>query len=78
VQFAIPCSLTRTSRSRTRTWFVASFTYERANAAFLTDGFYYLLYAGRTDIESFSGRGHAKLGLARGRDLAVWDVPRER
>ncbi len=57
--------------------------YERANAAFLTDareedGFFYLLYAGSTETRSFSGRGHAGLGLARSRDLVTWEVPRER
>lgn len=57
--------------------------YERANAAFLTDareqdGFFYLLYAGSTETRTFSGRGHARLGLARSRDLVTWDVPLER
>lgn len=60
-----------------------AFGYERANAAFLaddraTDGFFYLLFAGSTDIASFNGRGHAHLGLARSRDLVNWEVPRER
>jgi hypothetical protein len=60
-----------------------AFGYERANAAFLaddraTDGFFYLLFAGSTDIESFNGRGHARLGLARSRDLITWELPAER
>lgn len=57
--------------------------YERANAAYLvdarpTDGFFYLLYAGSTEVKSFEGRGHASLGLARSPDLITWDVPPER
>lgn len=59
------------------------FQYERSNAGYLvdaraTEGFFYLLYAGSTDIASFNGRGHAKLGLARSTDLVHWDVPRAR
>lgn len=57
--------------------------YERANAAFLADareeeGLFYLLYAGSTETQRFNGRGHARLGLARSRDLVTWEVPRER
>jgi hypothetical protein len=59
------------------------FQYERANAGYLvdaraSDGFFYLLYAGSTDIASFNGRGHAKLGLARSTDLVHWEPPRAR
>lgn len=51
-----------------------------ANSAFLADwrdldGHYYLFYAGSEDGESFQGRGHAKIGVARSRDLITWDVP---
>jgi hypothetical protein len=58
------------------------FTYERDNAAFLADdrassGFFYLLYAGSTEIDTFGGRGHARLGLARSRDLVTWEPARE-
>jgi len=56
--------------------------HERANAAFLLDhrerdGYFYLLYAGSSDLTSFEGRGHAKLGLARSIDLQTWDVAPE-
>jgi hypothetical protein len=56
--------------------------HERANAAYLVDdrvrdGNYYLLYAGSTELMSFEGRGHAKLGLARSADLVTWDVAPE-
>lgn len=54
--------------------------YERANAGYLVDerardGMFYLLYAGSTEVKSYEGRGHAKLGLARSRDLVIWEVP---
>lgn len=53
---------------------------EKSNAAFLiderdVDGFFYLLYAGSTELATFEGRGHAKLGLARSEDLEIWHVP---
>jgi hypothetical protein len=53
---------------------------ERSNAAYLiderdVDGFFYLLYAGSTELATFEGRGHARLGLARSADLSVWSVP---
>jgi hypothetical protein len=55
-------------------------TNETANAAFLVDwrlydGYYYLLYAGRTESSSHAGRGNNKLGLARSTDLINWVVP---
>lgn len=53
-------------------------TYERANAGYLidarpVDGFFLLLYAGSTEVLSYQSRGHAKLGLARSRDLVTWE-----
>ena len=53
--------------------------YERANAGYLVDdrdgdGYFYLLYAGSIETESFMGRGHSSLGLARSLDLATWEV----
>jgi hypothetical protein len=53
---------------------------ERANAAYLVDsrgedGFFYLFYAGSDELRAFRGRGHAKLGVARSRDLERWEVP---
>ena len=55
-------------------------TDHRANAAHLQDwrkydGYFYLLYAGNTENESFWTRGHNKLGLARSKDLINWEVP---
>lgn len=51
-----------------------------ANSAFLCDwrghdGYFYLFYAGASDNESFQGRGHGKIGVARSRDLAHWTTP---
>jgi hypothetical protein len=53
--------------------------HERANASYLvdrraSDGFFYLLYAGSTDLSSFEGRGHSSLGLARSVDLETWEA----
>ncbi len=52
-------------------------TDDRANAAFLAywrnhDGFFYLLYAGRSENKSHLGRGDNKLALSRSRDLKTW------
>jgi hypothetical protein len=57
--------------------------YERANAGYLVDdrardGFFMLVFAGTTELSSYEGRGHVKLGLARSRDLVSWEAPRER
>jgi hypothetical protein len=51
-----------------------------ANAAFLVDwraydGFFYLFYAGAQDGLRFERRGHAKIGVARSRDLIHWRLP---
>lgn len=56
------------------------FIYERANSAFLCDartldGWFYLLYAGSTELTTNDGRGHAKIGVARSHDLVRWTVP---
>ncbi len=55
-------------------------TDHRSNAAFLADwraedGWFYLLYAGRTNPVEHLGRGDNRLGLARSRDLRVWYAP---
>ena len=55
-------------------------THETANSAYLCDarrldGYWYLLYAGSTELETFDGRGHAKIGIARSKDLVHWKVP---
>ena len=39
------------------------------------DGHFYLFYAGANDGETFDGRGHGKIGVARSRDLVAWDMP---
>lgn len=51
-----------------------------ANAAFLVDwrkfdGYFYLLYAGRTEGRTHAFRGNNKLGLARSKDLIKFEVP---
>ena len=58
------------------------FLYERANASYLVDerandGFFYLVYAGSTELRTYAGRGHAKLGVSRSRDLVTWEPARE-
>ena len=51
-----------------------------ANAAALYDwrkydGYYYLIYAGRNDGQSFAKRGWSQLGLVRSKDMVHWSVP---
>jgi len=55
-------------------------TDDRANAAFLADwreidGYYYLIYAGRSEDISHNGRGDNKIGIARSKDLLKWESP---
>lgn len=38
------------------------------------DGFFYLTYSGSDDFETFDGRGHGMIGIARSRDLIHWRV----
>jgi len=38
------------------------------------DGYYYLIYAGCTERESYAGRGWNQLGLARSKDLVHWTI----
>jgi hypothetical protein len=54
--------------------------HETANSAYLcdaraADGYWYLFYAGSTELTTFEGRGHARIGVARSRDLRTWTVP---
>ncbi len=54
--------------------------YERSNSAHLCDaraldGYFYLFYAGSNEVEAFGGTGHAKLGIARSKDLKTWELP---
>lgn len=56
------------------------FGFERANSAYLYDarahdGYFYLFYAGSTELTSHDGRGLAHVGVARSRDLKTWTVP---
>ncbi len=51
-----------------------------ANAAALYDwrkydGYYYLVYGGRTEGHTYARRGWNQLGLARSKDLIHWSVP---
>ncbi len=39
------------------------------------DGWFYLFYAGSNDHESFNGRGHGKIGIARSKNLQNWETP---
>jgi len=55
-------------------------TLERMNAGFLydnteADGYFYYIYAGRTEKESHLGRGDNTLGLARSKNLLDWSIP---
>jgi len=40
-----------------------------------TDGYYYLVYAGSSELTQFGGWGHAMIGIARSTDLLHWQVP---
>jgi hypothetical protein len=51
-----------------------------ANAAALYDwrrydGYYYLIYAGRNEGQTYARRGWNQIGLARSKDLVRWSVP---
>jgi hypothetical protein len=55
-------------------------TNHNSNAAFIADrrhidGYFYCLYAGRTEGDSHARRGDNKLALARSKDLVNWQVP---
>lgn len=59
---------------------VSSLGFEHANSAFLcdataSDGYFYLTYAGSSELTAFGGWGHAKIGIARSTDLVHWEVP---
>jgi hypothetical protein len=61
---------------------IPSVGYEHANSAFLCvgpGGEDYLTFAASTELTSFGGWGHARIGLARSRsgDLTNWQVPPE-
>jgi hypothetical protein len=59
---------------------IPSVNFEQENAAYLcdarrVDGWFYLLYIGTNELSTYGGWGHTKLGIARSRDLVVWEVP---
>ena len=57
---------------------ISSVSFEHANSAFLCvgpQGEDYLTYAGSTELTSFGGWGHARIGIARSTDLVHWQVP---
>lgn len=39
------------------------------------DGYFYMVYAGRTENSSHLGRGDNKIGIARSKDLINWKLP---
>ena len=57
----------------------SSVNYEHANSAFLcentSDGYEYVTYAGSQELSHFGGWGHAKIGIARSKDLQHWFAP---
>jgi hypothetical protein len=57
---------------------VSSVGYEHANSAFLCvgpAGEDYLTYAGSTELSTYGGWGHARIGIARSSNLVDWQVP---
>ncbi len=57
---------------------ISSVDFEHANSAFLCVGPHgedYLTYAGSTDLTSYGGWGHARIGIVRSDDLVTWQAP---
>jgi hypothetical protein len=63
---------------------ISSVSFEHANSVFLCDartgasaqrGYYYVTYAGSSELTQFGGWGHAEIGIARSTDLVHWQVP---
>jgi hypothetical protein len=57
---------------------ISSVNFEHANSAFLCAGPHgedYLTYAASTDLTSFGGWGHARIGIVRSNDLINWQAP---
>jgi len=59
---------------------IDSVHFEHANSAFVCvgpGGEDYLTFAASTELTSFGGWGHARIGIARSNDLTNWQVPPE-
>ena len=57
---------------------ISSVTFEHANSAFLCvgpQGEDYLTYAASTELTTFGGWGHARIGIARSSGVTDWQVP---
>jgi len=59
---------------------ISSVGFEHANSAYLCDahrldGYYYLVYAGSSELTEYGGWGHGEIGVARSTDLVHWRVP---
>jgi hypothetical protein len=57
---------------------ISSVNYEHANSAFLCvgpNGENYLTYAGSTELTTYGGWGHARIGIVRSNDLINWQAP---
>ncbi len=57
---------------------ISSVNYEHANSAFLCVGPHgedYLTYAGSTELTTYGGWGHARIGIVRSNNLVNWQAP---
>lgn len=57
---------------------ISSVNFEHANSAFLCVGPHgenFLTYAGSTDLTTFGGWGHARIGIVRSNGLVNWQAP---
>ena len=71
-QIAIPSQSFNSSNG------ISSVNYEHANSAFLCVGPHgenYLTYAGSTELTTYGGWGHARIGMVRSNDLVNWQAP---
>jgi hypothetical protein len=57
---------------------ISSVSFEHANSAFLCVGPHdedYLTYAGSTELTTYGGWGHARIGIVRSNNLVNWQAP---